>query len=144
MAIDYNGTITLSTSVSNIDESIDWFKTVLGFSEIFRAPEAGWAEVTTPTEGVSIGLGQNEVLEGALGDMEALQDPHRRRRQVQGSRGLPQDLPGGQAGAQQEKEPGSHEAGRRSPRIRHERHETSGSVRSGLGRREQVGQVALL
>ena len=67
MAIDYNGTITLSTSVSNIDESIDWFKTVLGFSEIFRAPEAGWAEVTTPTEGVSIGLGQNEEVNAAGG-----------------------------------------------------------------------------
>ncbi len=67
MAIDYNGTITLSTSVSNIDESIDWFKTVLGFSEIFRAPEAGWAEVTTPTEGVSIGLAQNEKVNGAGG-----------------------------------------------------------------------------
>ena len=67
MAIDYNGSITLSTSVSNIDESIDWFRNVLGFSEIFRAPEAGWAEITTPTEGVSIGLGQNEEVNGAGG-----------------------------------------------------------------------------
>ena len=67
MAIDYNGTITLSTSVSNIDESIDWFRNVLGFSEIFRAPEAGWAEITTPTEGVSIGLAQNEEVDGAGG-----------------------------------------------------------------------------
>jgi catechol 2,3-dioxygenase-like lactoylglutathione lyase family enzyme len=67
MAIDYNRTITLSTSVSNIDESIDWFRNVLGFSEIFRAPEAGWAEITTPTEGVSIGLGQNEEVNGAGG-----------------------------------------------------------------------------
>jgi len=62
MAIQYEGTITLATSVTDIDRSIRWFKDVLGFEEIFRAPEAGWAEITTPTPGVSIGLGQNEAV----------------------------------------------------------------------------------
>ena len=67
MGIEYNGTITLATSVSSIDSSIDWFKDILGFEEIFRAPEAGWAEVTTSADGVSIGLGQNEEVNGAGG-----------------------------------------------------------------------------
>jgi|TARA_Y100000310_G_scaffold344084_1_gene455028 catechol 2,3-dioxygenase-like lactoylglutathione lyase family enzyme len=67
MAIEYDGTITLSSSVSDMDASIDWFKRVLGFEEIFRAPEAGWAEVTTPTQGVSLGLGQNEEAGGPGG-----------------------------------------------------------------------------
>ena len=67
MGIDFDGKITLSCSVSNIDTSVEWFKDVLGFSEIFRSPEAGWAEITTPTEGVSIGLGQNQEVSGAGG-----------------------------------------------------------------------------
>lgn len=64
---NYNGTITLATSVNNLDTSITWFKEVLGLEEVFRAPEAGWAEVTTPLEGVTIGLGQNQEVGGAGG-----------------------------------------------------------------------------
>ncbi len=64
---DYNGTITLASSVTSLDESLAWFKEVLGFEEIFRAPEAGWAEVTTPAEGISIGLGQREAVDGSGG-----------------------------------------------------------------------------
>ncbi len=67
MAIKFDGTVTLATSVTDIDRSIQWFKDVLGFDEIFRAPEAGWAEITTPTEGVGIGLGQTEEVDGKGG-----------------------------------------------------------------------------
>ena len=63
----YNGTITLASSVSDVEASISWFKDVLGFEEIFRAPEAGWAEITTPVEGVSIGLGENQEIDGQGG-----------------------------------------------------------------------------
>ncbi len=65
--IEYDGTITLASSVRNIDETINWFQDVLGFQEIFRAPEAGWAEITTSVEGVSIGLGENESVTGEGG-----------------------------------------------------------------------------
>ena len=65
--ISYSGGITLSCSVRNLDESIAWFKEVLGFEEVFKVPEAGWAEVTSPTEGVTIGLGQNEEVDGRGG-----------------------------------------------------------------------------
>ena len=67
MAIEYNGTITLASSVKDIGNSIKWFKNVLGFEELFHAPEAGWAEVTTPSENVSIGLGQTEEVDGKGG-----------------------------------------------------------------------------
>ena len=56
---DYDGTITLSTPVSDLDASLAWFADKLGLDERFKAPEAGWAEVGTPTEGVSIGLNQH-------------------------------------------------------------------------------------
>ena len=55
---DFNGTITLSTPVKNLDDSIAWFQDTLAFEEIFKVPEAGWAEVSTPAEGVTIGLNQ--------------------------------------------------------------------------------------
>ena len=63
----YNGTITLSTSVQDLDASITWFKDILGFEEVFKVSEAGWAEVSTPAEGVSIGLEQGDEATGSGG-----------------------------------------------------------------------------
>jgi len=66
----YNGTITLSSSVKDLDASIAWFKDILGFEEEFKVAEAGWAEVSTPAEGVSIGLDQTDAdVEGSGGSV---------------------------------------------------------------------------
>ena len=65
--MEYKGDITLACSVTNLDESIAWFKEMLGFDLVFRADEAGWAELTTPTEGVTLGLGMNETVDGRGG-----------------------------------------------------------------------------
>ena len=65
--MEYDGTITLASSVKDIGASLKWFKEALGFDEIFHAPAAGWAEITTPAEGISIGLGQNEEVDGKGG-----------------------------------------------------------------------------
>lgn len=61
---DYDGTITLSIPVKDLDASLAWFADKLGFEELFRAPEAGWAEAGTPAEGVSIGLNQGGDASG--------------------------------------------------------------------------------
>ena len=72
----YNETITLSSSVKDIDASIAWFKEMLGFEEIFKVP--GWAEVSTPTAGVTIGLAglaglaESETIEGGSGGTTAV------------------------------------------------------------------------
>ena len=58
--INFNGTITLSSTVTDLEASIAWFKETLGFDETFKVAEAGWAEVATPAEGVSIGLSQTD------------------------------------------------------------------------------------
>jgi catechol 2,3-dioxygenase-like lactoylglutathione lyase family enzyme len=63
----YDGAITLSCSVRNLEDSIGWFKEVLGFEEVFKVPEVGWAEVASPVNGVTIGLGQNEEVDGRGG-----------------------------------------------------------------------------
>lgn len=55
---EFNGTITLSTAVGDLDAAMAWFQDTLGFKEVFKVPEAGWAEVSTPVEGVTIGLNQ--------------------------------------------------------------------------------------
>ena len=65
--LQFNGTITLSSSVRDLDASIAWFKDTLGFEEMFKVAEAGWAEVSTPAAGVSIGLGQGGEAGGAGG-----------------------------------------------------------------------------
>ena len=63
----YKGDITLASSVKDLDKSVAWFKEILGFEEVFRAAEAGWAELTTPTKDVTIGLGQNTEVTGQGG-----------------------------------------------------------------------------
>ena len=66
----YNGTITLSSSVKDLEASIAWFKDVLGLEEVFKVAEAGWAEVSTPAEGVSIGLDETDAdVEGSGGSV---------------------------------------------------------------------------
>ena len=61
----YDGTITLSTPVADLDRSIAWFAETLGFEEVFKVPEAGWAEVATSVAGVSIGLNAGDESTGS-------------------------------------------------------------------------------
>ena len=55
----YDGSVTLSSTVKDLDASLAWFKDKLGFEESFRVP--GWAEIHTPAAGVTIGLAEGEV-----------------------------------------------------------------------------------
>ena len=61
---EYDRTITLSMPVGNLEDSIAWFRDMLGFEEVFKVPEAGWAEVSTSADGVSIGLEAGGAAEG--------------------------------------------------------------------------------
>lgn len=58
----YDDTITLSANVTDITASLAWFKEMLGFKETFRVP--GWAEVSTPVAGVTIGLRESGAAAG--------------------------------------------------------------------------------
>jgi len=64
---EYQGDITLSCSVTDLDASIAWFQEMLGFELLFRVDEQGWAEISSPAQGVSIGLGVNETVDGRGG-----------------------------------------------------------------------------
>jgi len=57
-----DSTITIALSVTDRSASAAWYKRHLGFDELFSADEAGWTELATNTPGVSIGLGDAEVV----------------------------------------------------------------------------------
>ena len=55
-AIDYDGGLTLSIPVSNMDQAIDWYQKNLGFELKYRMDDIGWCELTSPVANVSVGL----------------------------------------------------------------------------------------
>ena len=56
--ISLDETITLSLSVRDRHVSAKWYEDMLGFTLIFHADEAGWSELKTNTQGVTLGLGE--------------------------------------------------------------------------------------
>jgi catechol 2,3-dioxygenase-like lactoylglutathione lyase family enzyme len=58
--IEYNGGLTLSMSVTNLDAAIAWYEDVLGFKLIYRLDEMGWCEVASGVERVNVGLSVTE------------------------------------------------------------------------------------
>jgi catechol 2,3-dioxygenase-like lactoylglutathione lyase family enzyme len=62
MALGYVPELTASMGVTNLDQSIDWYQSVLGFTLMYRTDEIGWCELSTAVPGVSVGLSQNESV----------------------------------------------------------------------------------
>ncbi len=57
--ISVEKTITIALSVSDRHASADWYTSMLGFELMYHADEAGWSEVATNTDGVTIGFGEH-------------------------------------------------------------------------------------
>ncbi|MBO6510909.1 MAG: VOC family protein [Roseibium sp.] len=57
--ISLENTITIALSVKDRHQSAKWYQDMLGFEAIYHADEAGWSELQTRTEGVTIGLGEH-------------------------------------------------------------------------------------
>lgn len=51
-------TITIALSVRDRHASAAWYGEMLGFDVLYHADDAGWSELKTNTEGVTIGLGE--------------------------------------------------------------------------------------
>lgn len=63
--ISLQNTITLAISVRDRHTSAQWYSDTLGFELIHHIDEAGWSEMHTKTEGVTLGLGeQTEPVPG--------------------------------------------------------------------------------
>ena len=67
MAIDYDGGLTCSTGVKDLDRSIAWYRDVLGFELLYRVEEIAWCELKTGVARVNVGLGVREEAGGSGG-----------------------------------------------------------------------------
>ncbi len=54
--IQFNGGLTLSLPVSNLDAAIDWYQKTLGFELIYRLDDVGWCELNSSVDKVNVGL----------------------------------------------------------------------------------------
>lgn len=57
--ITLDKTITISFSVKDRHVSAAWYAAMLGFETLYHADEAGWSELKTNTDGVTLGLGEH-------------------------------------------------------------------------------------
>lgn len=60
--LPYIKELTIAIPVADLNESINWYKEVLGFELLFTIDEMGWAEMQSFVPGVSIGLSQVEQV----------------------------------------------------------------------------------
>lgn len=56
--VSLDNTITLAISVRDRHRSAEWYSDKLGFTLVHHIDEAGWSEMSTKTEGVTLGLGE--------------------------------------------------------------------------------------
>jgi len=54
--IQYNGGLTVSLPVSDLDAAIDWYQEILGFELKYRLDDIGWCELTSSVKNVNVGL----------------------------------------------------------------------------------------
>ena len=57
---NYDGGLTLSIPVSNLDASIAWYQKVFGFELLYKVDEIAWCELQSSVKGVNVGLSQVE------------------------------------------------------------------------------------
>src|SRR5262245_17298105 len=60
--LGYDGGLTCSMQVTNLDRSIKWYADTLGFKLLYKVDHIGWAEMSTEVPGVNLGLGQVEKI----------------------------------------------------------------------------------
>jgi catechol 2,3-dioxygenase-like lactoylglutathione lyase family enzyme len=56
--VSLKNTITLAISVRDRHASADWYSDKLGFELVHHIDEAGWSEMRTNVDGVTLGLGE--------------------------------------------------------------------------------------
>ncbi len=54
--LEFDGGLTVSLQVSNLDDAIIWYQEKLGFELKYRIDDIGWCELISPVENVNIGL----------------------------------------------------------------------------------------
>lgn len=54
--ISYDGGLTVSMPVADLQKAIDWYQNMLGFELAYRMDDIGWCEVVSPVANVNMGL----------------------------------------------------------------------------------------
>ena len=57
--VTLENTITIALSVRDRHASAKWYSDMLGFTLLYHMDEAGWSEMQTKTEGVTLGFGEH-------------------------------------------------------------------------------------
>lgn len=57
--VTLDNTITIALSVRDRHASAQWYNEKLGFTLAYHLDEAGWSELQTKTDGVTLGLGEH-------------------------------------------------------------------------------------
>jgi len=60
--LGYDGGLTCSIGVSDLDKAVDWYMTHLGFDLLYKMDEMGWCEMNSHITGVNVGLSQVESV----------------------------------------------------------------------------------
>lgn len=63
MTIDYDGDLTVSMGVSDIDASIEWYTNILNFELLYKNDEIAWGGMSTGLANVNLSLSQLEKVE---------------------------------------------------------------------------------
>ncbi len=63
MAIKYDGDLTVSVGVSDIDAAIEWYSKILDFELLYKNADIAWGEMSTGLPNVNLGLSQVETVQ---------------------------------------------------------------------------------
>ena len=67
MALAYDGGLTCSLGVTDLDRSIEWYTSVLGMTLLYRREDIGWCELSSAVDKVNVGLSEVEAAGGRGG-----------------------------------------------------------------------------
>ena len=67
MGIDYDGGLTCSLGVTDLERSIRWYEDVLGFKLLYKSGEIAWCELSTAVQRVNVGLSERREAGGSGG-----------------------------------------------------------------------------
>ena len=60
--ISFAGSCTAALGVTDLERGVAFYRDVLGFSVAAAMPEHGWAQLRSPVDGLSLGLGSVEEV----------------------------------------------------------------------------------
>ncbi len=65
--LGFNGSMVCYVHVADLEKSIEWYESMLGFEVASQVDQLGWCELKGPTKGVTIGLAVAEKVDSTGG-----------------------------------------------------------------------------